>query len=190
MATKCILISGPPGVGKTTLVTRFVENLRASYPNLKVQGFYTREIRQGNQRVGFEVITIGGQTAPLASINNPSVQSSRWPTVGRYHVDVASFERIALPELEIREDTDLFVIDEVGKMELYSTLFLPAVLRILNSNIPLVATIPVPKHGRDVPGVDRLRNHPGAALYLLNPSNRDEYRERVYSQVLDLLRKD
>ncbi|KAK9725498.1 hypothetical protein RND81_05G148300 [Saponaria officinalis] len=190
MATKCILISGPPGIGKTTLVSRVVDNLRASNPNLKVQGFLTREIRQGNQRVGFEVVTIGGQRAPLASINNSSLQSSRWPTVGRYHVDVSSFERIALPELQIHEDTDLFVIDEVGKMELFSTSFLPAVLRLLNSNIPILATVPVPKHGRDIPGVERLRNHPGATMYLLNPNNRDECREQVYSHVLDLLSKD
>ncbi|XP_074307184.1 uncharacterized protein LOC141642308 [Silene latifolia] len=189
MASKCILISGTPGIGKTTLIIRVVENLRISHPNLKIQGFYTREIRQGNQRVGFEVVTMAGQRAPLASINNPNLQAARWPTVGRYHVDVASFERVVLPELQIHEDTDLFVIDEVGKMELYSSSFLPAVLRVLNSNIPPLATIPVVKHGRDIPGVERIRNHPGATLYMLNPSNRDEYRERVYSHVIDLLSK-
>ena len=30
-----------------------------------------------------------------------SPESQRWPTVGRYRVDVASFETIALPELEV-----------------------------------------------------------------------------------------
>lgn len=102
-------------------------------------------------------------------------------------MDVASFESVALPELQIKEDTDLFVIDEVGKMELYSSSFLPAVLRILDSNIPLLATIPIPKQGRDIPGVARLRNHPGATVYTLNPNNRDAYKERVYSHIVDLL---
>lgn len=46
----------------------------------------------------------------------------------------------------------MFIIDEVGKMELYSSFFFPAVLRILDSNIPLLATVPVPKNGRDIPG--------------------------------------
>ncbi|XP_010695204.2 uncharacterized protein LOC104907880 [Beta vulgaris subsp. vulgaris] len=191
MATpgKCVLVSGSPGVGKTTLIIRVLENLRASNPNLKVQGFYTREIRQGNERVGFEVITVNDQRCTLASINSPSPESSRWPTVGRYRVDVASFESVALPELQIKEDTDLFVIDEVGKMELYSSSFLPAVLRLLNSNIPLLATIPIARYGRDIPGVATLRNHPGATIYTLNPSNRDEYRERVHSHMIDLLTK-
>ncbi|KAL2935416.1 Cancer-related nucleoside-triphosphatase-like protein [Bienertia sinuspersici] len=182
---KCILVSGSPGVGKTTLIIRVLESLRASNPNLKVQG----EIRQENQRVGFEVITMSGQRGTLASINNPSPESLRWPTVGRYRVDVASFESVALPELQIKEDTDLFIIDEVGKMELYSSSFLPAVFRILDSNIPLLATIPVARQGRDIPGVARLRNHPGATLYTLNPNNREAYKERVCSHVSDLLTK-
>ncbi|XP_021733966.1 cancer-related nucleoside-triphosphatase homolog isoform X1 [Chenopodium quinoa] len=186
---KCILVSGAPGVGKTTLIIRVLENLRALNPNLKVQGFYTREIRQGNERVGFEVVTVNGQRGTLASINNPSPESVRWPTVGRYRVDIASFDNIALPVLQIKEDTDLFVIDEVGKMELYSSSFFPAVLNLLNSNIPLLATIPIARHGRDIPGVARLRNHPGAIIYTLDPNNRDTYRERVYSHLVDLFTK-
>ncbi|KNA19308.1 hypothetical protein SOVF_062900 [Spinacia oleracea] len=187
---KCIFVSGSPGVGKTTLIIRVLENLRASNPNLKVQGFYTREIRQENERVGFEVITMNDQRGTLASINNPSPESARWPTVGRYRVDIASFETVALPELQIKEDTHLFVIDEVGKMELYSSSFLPAVLRLLDSNIPLLATIPIARHGRDIPGVARLRNHPRATIYTINPNNRDAHTERVYSHVVDLFAKN
>lgn len=52
---------------------------------------------------------------------------------------------------QVREDTDLFVIDEVGKMELFSSSFFPAVLRVLESNIPVLASVPVPKVGRDIP---------------------------------------
>lgn len=54
--------------------------------------------------------------------------------------------------VQVKEDTDLFIIDEVGKMELFSASFFPAVLRVLESNIPLLATVPVPKSGRDIPG--------------------------------------
>lgn len=53
--------------------------------------------------------------------------------------------------LQIKEDTDLFIIDEVGKMELFSSSFFPAVLKVLESNIPLLASIPIPKFGRDIP---------------------------------------
>ncbi|THG04154.1 hypothetical protein TEA_015495 [Camellia sinensis var. sinensis] len=182
-AGKCILVTGPPAVGKTTLIIKVLETLKTSHPNFKVQGFYTREIRQGSERVGFEVVTLDGRRGPLASTTNSSPESFKWPTVGRYKVDVSSFELVALPELQVKEDTDLFIIDEIGKMELYSSSFFPAVLDILESNIPLLASIPIPKGGRDIPGVARLRNHPGATIFTLNTGNRDAIKEQIYSQL-------
>ncbi|GKV21897.1 hypothetical protein SLEP1_g31828 [Rubroshorea leprosula] len=186
---KCFLVTGPPGVGKSTLIMRVFESLKSSNPSFKIQGFYTREIRQGGERVGFEVVTLDGRRAPLASTTISSSESSRWPTVGKYKVDIASFESLALPELEVKEDTDLLIIDEVGKMELYSSSFFPAVLKVLESNIPVLASIPIPKFGRDIPAVARLRNHPDASLFTLNPSNRDAMKEQIYSQLVDILRK-
>jgi hypothetical protein len=53
---------------------------------------------------------------------------------------------------QVKEETDLFIIDEVGKMELFSSAFFPAVMRVIESNIPVLATIPIPRHGRDIPG--------------------------------------
>nr|KAJ0214296.1 hypothetical protein LSAT_V11C400204310 [Lactuca sativa] len=131
--------STPQGVGKTTLIARVLENLRTSYPNLKIQGFFTLEIRQEGERVGFEVVTLDGRTAPLASIN-----------ISR--VDVASFESLALPELQVKEDTYLFMIDEVGKMELFSSLFFPAMLRVLESkkiNLQWLFLPPYVLHSRE-----------------------------------------
>lgn len=53
---------------------------------------------------------------------------------------------------KVKDDTHLFIIDEVGKMEMFSPSFFPAVLKVLGSNIPLLASIPIPKFGRDLPG--------------------------------------
>nr|GMD49196.1 cancer-related nucleoside-triphosphatase [Ipomoea batatas] len=186
---KCFLVTGPPGVGKTTLIIKVFESLRSSNPNLKLQGFYTREIREGTQRVGFEVVTLDGRKGLLASNKISSPESHRWPTVGRYRVDVASFESLALPELQVKEDTDLFIVDEVGKMELYSSSFFPAVLKILETGVPLLASVPIPKAGRDIPGVARLKNHPGAAIFTLNPSNRDAIKEHIFSLLSDQMQK-
>ncbi|XP_042421181.1 cancer-related nucleoside-triphosphatase homolog [Zingiber officinale] len=186
-ASKCFLVTGPPGVGKTTLITRVFEALRASHPQITIQGFYTREVREGSDRVGFEVVTLDGMRGPLASSKISSTESLRWPTVGKYKVDVESFESLALPQMQVKEGTNLFIIDEVGKMELYSSSFFPAVLRILDSNVPFLASIPIPKFGRDIPGVARLRNHPGATIFTLDPGNRDAMKDRIYSQIVSLL---
>ncbi|KAG6385855.1 hypothetical protein SASPL_154738 [Salvia splendens] len=123
-----------------------------SYASVVPFSIVLREVREGCDRVGFEVVTVDGRRGPLASTIITSRESHKWPNVGRYKVDVSSFESLALPELEVKEDTDLFIIDEVGKMELFSASFFPAVLRVLESNIPLLATVPVPKSGRDIPG--------------------------------------
>ncbi|KAK9135658.1 hypothetical protein Syun_014988 [Stephania yunnanensis] len=196
--SKCFLVTGPPGIGKTTLVMRVLDTLSTSNPNLKIHGFYSRksisnavnrEVREGNERVGFEVVTVDGKKGSLASSTVSSPESLRWPSVGKYRVDVASFESLVMPELQVKDDTDLFVIDEVGKMELFSSSFFPAVLNVLNSNIPLLATVPIPKFGRDIPGVARLKNHPGAALFTLNKTNRDSVKEQIYSQISELLHK-
>ncbi|RLN40018.1 cancer-related nucleoside-triphosphatase isoform X2 [Panicum miliaceum] len=187
--SRSLFVTGPPGVGKTTLVMRVFETLMASHPNLTIRGFYTREVRESGERVGFEVVTLDGRSGPLASSKVSSPESVRWPTVGKYKVDVASLESLALPELQVKEETDLFIIDEVGKMELFSSAFFPAVMRVIESNIPVLATIPIPRNGRDIPGVARLRNHPGAAIFTLNTGNRDMMRETIYNQLNCLLQK-
>ncbi|XP_052308792.1 uncharacterized protein LOC18099100 isoform X4 [Populus trichocarpa] len=130
-------------------------------------------------------LVTGPPLSPAEVSHNFSPESIRWPTVGKYKVDIASFEALALPELQIKEDTDLFIIDEVGKMELFSSSFFPAVLKVLESNIPLLASIPIPKFGRDIPAVARLRDHPGAKIFTLSPSNSDAVKEQIYTQLVD-----
>ncbi|XP_041022374.1 cancer-related nucleoside-triphosphatase homolog [Juglans microcarpa x Juglans regia] len=186
---KSFLITGPPGVGKTTLIMKVFEALKTSHPSLQIQGFYSSEVRRGSERVGFEVVTSDGRRGRLASTTISTLESLRWPNVGKYKVDIASFESLVLPELQVRVDTDLFIIDEVGKMEMYSSSFFPGVLKVLESNIPVLASVPIPKSGRDIPGVARLKNHPGATVFTLSTSNRDAIKDQIYSILVDLLTK-
>ncbi|EOA14084.1 hypothetical protein CARUB_v10027220mg, partial [Capsella rubella] len=139
--------------------------------------------RVRGQRVGFQVVTLDGRTSLLASStasSQGSMTSSSWPSVGKYKVDIASFESIALPELQVKDDTHLFIIDEVGKMEMFSPSFLPAVLKVLESNIPFLASIPSSKFGRDLPGVARLKNQPGVTVINLSANNRDSMRKYIF----------
>ncbi|KAJ0041506.1 hypothetical protein Pint_28711 [Pistacia integerrima] len=168
---------------------RVFESLRVSKPSLK------EKLDKEDERVGFEVVTLDGRTGPLASTIVSSSESHRWPTVGKYRVDVASFESLALPELQVREDTDLFVIDEVGKMELFSSSFFPAVLKVLESNI---TTCWLPFRFQNLAVIylqdafvefARLKNHPGATIFTLSQSNREAIRENVSSQLVDVLSK-
>ena len=111
-----IVVTGPPGSGKTTLVQRVVHVLAERGEPLA--GFTTAEIRRGGRRTGFIVTGIRGLERRLA------VRGGTGPRVGSYGVDVAAFEEVAL--LEIEDGLELgttLVIDEIGKMELLSTRF-------------------------------------------------------------------
>jgi nucleoside-triphosphatase len=126
-----ILLTGRPGVGKTTVIRRVAEGLG----NWRICGFTTQELRQSGRRTGFQVMTLDGQEGRLAEVGLDSPQR-----VGRYGVDLESFERVALPALEASE-ADLVVIDEIGKMECFSLAFQQAVRRALDGPVPVLGTI-------------------------------------------------
>ncbi|KAA0201829.1 hypothetical protein HAZT_HAZT001857 [Hyalella azteca] len=118
---------------------------------VSVAGFYTTEKRDthGN-RIGFNIVTTEGMTAPLAAIKSDG-DGTRLPMIGRYAVDVVGFERVALPLME--------------KMELLSDTFCRALASLLDQRrCALLLTIPVAGRGRPLPVVERIRGHPHALL--------------------------
>jgi len=128
-----ILLTGPPGCGKTTVVGKVADILRDG-----ASGFYTEEIRDAKkQRIGFRVVTLDGKRGELAG-----KYSDHGPRVGSYLVNVESFERVALPSLETGEGRVL-IIDEIGKMECFSETFVRRVRQIFQAGYPVLATIPL-----------------------------------------------
>jgi nucleoside-triphosphatase len=133
-ALKNLLLTGPPSCGKTTAVLRLVERLA----DLRVAGFYTREVREGGNRVGFEALGISsGRHATLAHVRSKSRLR-----VGRYGVESAALAPLVGAELgRPAGEADLFVIDEIGKMELSCDEFVDAVRQLLDGVVPVLATV-------------------------------------------------
>jgi nucleoside-triphosphatase len=131
-----ILLEGRPGSGKTTVAVRLIDALREQC--VVVSGFVTHELRERGQRVGFELETVDGSRATFAHTS-----FGGQPRVGKYGVDLGAFERVALPALETARCDGVFVIDELGKMELASARFREAVARIFDSTERVVTTIHV-----------------------------------------------
>jgi nucleoside-triphosphatase len=158
--TKNILITGRPGIGKTTLIQKLAGRLRDRRP----RGFYTEEIRQAGVRKGFRLVDLEDGRLILAHVDFASRQR-----VGKYGVDVQSFDDY----LRIRDFAGsagrLVIIDEIGKMECFSELFVRMIVDILDSDKTIIATIA--EKGGGV--IQQVRNRDDVHLIKIDTGNRD-----------------
>ncbi|XP_002739152.2 cancer-related nucleoside-triphosphatase homolog [Saccoglossus kowalevskii] len=181
---KHVILTGPPGVGKTTLIQRVTEKLQ-SY-SVSVQGFYTEEVRGGHgKRVGFDVVTLDGKRGTLARVSQGGSGGYR---VGQYKVDLSSFEHTALPVLATKKTegkSPIYVIDEIGKMEMFSDSFKVQVQSILNQGITVLATIPIPK-ARPLLFVEEIRSRQDVKIFTVTKENRDNLLTNIVDTIMEI----
>lgn len=157
-----ILLTGSPGCGKTTAIMKIIVELGSA----SVAGFYTEEIRENKTRKGFSWNRLDGVGGTLAHVGI----KSRFK-VGKYGVDVAGFDESVVSILDPeRSGTELFVIDEIGKMECYSDKFKAATRRLFDSDKSVLAT--VAKKGSGL--ISEVKNYPGVQLHNLTFDNQKE----------------
>jgi nucleoside-triphosphatase len=169
-------LTGNPGVGKTTLIRTVAERL----VGITCVGFYTAEIRQRGQRTGFSIVTLDGEAGTLASLG------TQMPTVGRYSIHVEEFEKLALPLLNPETmPADLYVIDEIGKMELLSRQFRRRINELLSQPTNVFATIT--KRGNGF--VDQLKRRRDVEIVEVTRKNRDELPEELARKIRSQLEK-
>ena len=118
------LLTGKPGTGKTSLIKQAIAGMKG-----KAGGFYTEEIRTQGVRKGFRLVTLDGQSVTLAHTDIDSPYR-----VSKYGVDIDSLEQVGVSALHrAAQECDLVIIDEIGKMELFSNDFREAVLLTIDS---------------------------------------------------------
>ena len=128
---KNILLTGPPRIGKSTLIEKIVSRLERP-----VTGFLTREIKQKRRRVGFSIVTLDGKTGLLA---HQDIKGR--PRVGKYGVDIEQIDKLAVPSMRPLDANTIVIIDEIGKMECFSALFRETLVQVLDSENPVIASI-------------------------------------------------
>ena len=175
MNTK-ILITGPPRSGKSTLIAKLIEYF--SNKQTTIYGFLTPEVREGNRRIGFDVEDIStkerGKLARISKTNSDY-------RLGKYSVSIDDLEQIISNIEDIRfTEGDLLIIDEIGKMELFSAKFRNFILNIFSSNLTVVATIGITvKH----PIKDHLLHIPDVSLFNLDHKNF----QNIFQEIISLI---
>jgi nucleoside-triphosphatase len=173
-AKKNILITGLPGIGKTTAVIRLAEELK----DLGPAGFYTAEIRESGVRQGFELVGLDGRRGLLSHVDIKSTYR-----VGRYGVALGSFE-IFLDSLALADPkTQVVIIDEIGKMECLSPKFKAVVRDVLDSEKPVIATIALKGMGF----IAEVKNRVDIKLVEMTAGNRDALPAEIAGYVREIL---
>ncbi len=161
------LLTGKPGTGKTSLIKQALAEFQ-----VKAGGFYTEEIRSQGTRLGFKLVTLDGREAILAHTD-----FSKRFQVGKYGVDIDALDRIGVPALrQAAGQCDLVVVDEIGKMELFSSDFRETVMDLIGGGKRVLGTIML--HAN--PWADAVKRQPRVNLVTLTRTG--------YHQVLDDLR--
>lgn len=136
--TEKILITGPPRCGKSTLISKLIEyyNIEKNYT---IHGFLTPEIRERGDRIGFNIVDIySGKISQLARVGDFKTKYK----LGKYNVFIQEFDKYIEDNLSLEEKTiDLIVIDEIGKMELFSYKFQDFIKNVFSTKISILATI-------------------------------------------------
>lgn len=176
---RILLLTGSPGVGKSSVLLKTVEALKAR--GYRVGGMLSREVRSCGARVGFEILDLSsGERGWLAHVNQPS-----GPRVGKYRVNLENLDGVGVAAiLKAVEGLDVIVIDEVGPMELFSEKFREAVKQAAESG-KLVVGIIHWKAKEEL--IDEMKTREDAEVYMVTFENRGNLHEVILEKAVKFL---
>jgi len=159
MKPRKILLTGPPRCGKSTLIEKLLQEI-----DRPLTGFFTREIRERGRRVGFSIRTLDGKEGTLAHENIKSPKR-----VGKYGVNLDDLDQIAVPSMVPSRSEQIVVIDEIGKMECFSPLFRETLLKVLDSENPVIGSIAL----KGTVFIEKIKQRRDVLLVTVSEKNRD-----------------
>jgi len=178
---RLIFVTGPPGIGKTSILLRSVNRLKDR--GYEIGGMISREVREGGVRVGFEIIDFStGQRGWLAHINQPT-----GPKISKYRVNLTDLDAIGVSSiLDAIRNADIIIIDEIGPMELFSSAFRDAVAQALESKKPVLGTI---HFGLRNSLVNSVKKKEDAEIFEVTYENRENLHDLIVNEVVRSLQK-
>ena len=167
-----IFLTGAPSSGKTTVIKKVIKSL--DYP---ANGFYTEEEKIAGKRVGFLMKTLEGKSGYLAHQDIKSEFNIR-----RYGVSMENIESIAV--LSITPiNSNIIILDEIGKMECFSASFKEAVINVLDALNVVIGTITL--GGGDF--IQKIKERDYIEIMEVTMENRNLLPEVILSKVQGLM---
>jgi nucleoside-triphosphatase len=170
-----ILITGQPGIGKTTLIKRLAEKAGE-----QAGGFYTQEIREGGIRKGFEIVTFDGERTYL-SLKSPQRAFDREIVFKSYRINLDGIEKVAVPALlKARAEGKIVIVDEIGPMEIFSRIFCDTIRQLLDDeNVTMIGTI----IKRPYQFADEVKRHLRIQIVEITYKNRDGMAAEIWGEL-------
>jgi nucleoside-triphosphatase len=169
---RALLFTGNARVGKTTSIGRVISSVGEE----RFSGFLAGERRENGVRIGFSITMLDGRSGSLASLDSTSdIRVKSVTPAGdkvSYGVDLDFLENVAVPSLRATMSEDkkrIVVVDEIGFMQLNSSVFQRLILDVLDSDTLLLGTIVLRSH----PWTDWLKDRSGVETFLLTTQNRE-----------------
>ncbi|XP_060047963.1 cancer-related nucleoside-triphosphatase isoform X2 [Erinaceus europaeus] len=140
------------------------------------------------QGLGPQSLLNGSACVPDRAPRSVPLPGKRECRVGQYVVDLMSFEQLALPVLRnVGSSSDsghqVCVIDEIGKMELFSQPFIQAIRQTLSTpGIVVLGTIPIPK-GKPLALVEEIRSRNDIRVFNVTRENRNHLLQDIVTCV-------
>lgn len=174
-----VLLTGRPGVGKSTALDEVASRLRDR--GYTVGGLISPEIRDAEGRTGFRIVDLAtGEDAVMAHVDN-----EEGPRVGKYTVDVDAVDRITEQALsQARGEADVVLVDEIAPMEVASELFVHGVRACLDVNQPLVGTV---HQGSSQGFLGEVKSREDVAVLEVTRDNREAIPSQVVQRVVEAL---
>ncbi len=171
-----MFVTGAPGVGKTTLMQRIHDHYKNK--GFRVDGMVTREVRKGDERIGFKITDLSsGVEGWLARVGD-----GVGPRIGKYSVVSEELEKIGVSALKeaMEGPGGLVLVDEIGPMEMTSRPFRDALAKLLSHRGIVIATV---KYGSHYPEVERTFGTAEGVSLEVSKGKRDEVMQRITSLV-------
>jgi len=157
-------ITGLPEAGKTYTLLKVIEMLENS--ETKIGGMITKPMFKKDKKVGFEIVNWMTKEKMVLARFNPDADIEN----EQFDVEIKALETIGVKAITMAtEEADIIIIDEVGKLEVESDVFVSAVKAALETDKPMILTLH--KKSRN-PLLQDIRRRDDVRILEVTPVNR------------------